>query len=158
MDAFVNVFVDEVVESEGLCLRAPRLVWIDEHHNLKCNRWIVDFFWEWKTLRAVSLSKTSILLVYELSSPVHFSSPCVRSRELVLSFLNNSGSRWLSLEGIAMKTQSRSPAVQTSKKDCWYDYQFEVCSPMGVPCYPQVASLNITTIEEFCRCWKSCLG
>ena len=54
-------------------------------------------------LRAVSLRKTSILLVYELSSPFLFSLPCVRSRELLQSFLIILGPGGFLHQRIAMK-------------------------------------------------------
>ena len=48
---------------------------------------IVDFLWVWKPFLAVSFTKTSIPLEWELSSPRLFSLPCIRTRELLQNSL-----------------------------------------------------------------------
>ena len=65
-----------------------------------------------KPFRAVSLSKTSIPLGFELSSPRLLSLPCVRSRELLQSFLMILGPDGFTYGRTAMKQQSRSLAEQ----------------------------------------------
>ena len=100
---------DLLVVSKDLCFGAPSLVLIDVHHNLEVQSWDcrrslgLD-----GTFSAVSLTKTSIPLEQELSSPRLFSIPCIRSRELLQKFLMFLGPGSFHRERIATKQQLRS--------------------------------------------------
>ena len=83
---------------------------------LRCNHGIVDFLWVWITHPSRSPQQDFNTFGFELSSSFLFSLPCVRSHELLQSFLIILGpGGFLLHERIAMKQQSRSPVKSAFK-------------------------------------------
>ena len=97
---------DLLVVAKDLCVGASSLVRIDEHHNLEVQSWDCRrSLGSGQPFLAVSLTKTSIPLGRELSSPRLLSLPCIRTRELLQNSLMILGPGGVPRESIAMKKQ-----------------------------------------------------
>ena len=100
-----------MVVSKDLCFGAPRLVRIDEHHNLEVQSW--DCRRPWIALRSRLPQRDFNTFGVRAVLTLFFLVTCVRSRVLLQSFLMILGPGGFPHERIAMKEQSRSLAERS---------------------------------------------
>ena len=86
---------DLLVVAKDICFGTPKLVQIDEHHNLEVHHGIVDALWVWTALFG-RLRHQDLPLGQELSSPRLFSFAVYLHTRVAPEFSHDSGSRWFS--------------------------------------------------------------